>query len=148
MRRAIVFAISSYSTITTGTRSLEDAMVLKYRAHGSRRMAGEPRMRQSTIRPIEYRNGGGESPVRFQLFDLPSFPVHDASAEHRLLHHISNVASQLDVAGIAAGWVHPVGQHHDEQILLGIDPDRCAGEARVPEAPWREELPGARPTFR
>ena len=41
---------------------------------------------------------------------------------------------------VFTGGVHPVGEEDGEKLALGIDPDRSAGEAGMPERVIREIL--------
>src|SRR5437868_8295544 len=134
MRLAIVLAISSYSTITTGTRSFDEGIRRIYN-----NCPGE-------------ENGTAAGSLLAEAATaaraLSRFPIDDARAEHRLLNSVGYITPQLDVSGVAASGVHAIGQNNDKKIFFGIDPDGGAGEAGVAEAPRREELAGAGAAFR
>src|SRR4051812_32948652 len=93
-----------------------------------------PRGRRLAAR---WRSAGRRHAVR-------RLPDAERGVEDRALHGVSDGAAEGADARVVARRVHAVGEEDDEELLLGIRPDRGAGEAGVAEAARREVLAGAR----
>src|ERR1700687_1351061 len=68
-----------------------------------------------------------------------SFGWGGYGCESQRLHHgVVKSGAELCDFLVLAGRVDAIGEEHDEELAVWIDPDRRAGEASVAEAVWRE----------
>src|SRR3984893_12597760 len=66
------------------------------------------------------------------------------SATVECIHdQIVNLRAEIANLLIVAARMNPVGQHRYRDFALRLDPDRCAGEAEMPDCSRREPMPRA-----